>query len=122
MRHMRGRTRFCGGRRLQPQCGRCLIQARGVKGGYKGEDASEQIMFDIDKGWAPNAKELAEQIQSAIEETQGLDDSAPGEVENSGEIVFSTSWEVSCAVVILCAFNSALPLAVHSSIGAADLT
>jgi len=119
MRHVRGRTRVCGGRLFRPKrYDRGLVKAPTVKSGYKGEDPSDKVLFDVDKGWAPNAQELAEQIQSAIEETQGSDHSPPAELQTSGGIVYSSSWEVSStAAVVFFQSHSHLPIAVHSTIG-----
>lgn len=96
MRHIRGHKCLCGGTpALRPQRDRISAKALTSKDSRQGKGVSEETLFDIDKGWAPNAQELAGQIQSAIEESQESEYSSTSETDSKGEMVFSTSWEVS---------------------------
>lgn len=88
--------RFCGRPLLTPQWKRSFATALAVKtNSKKGEsEASEELLYDIDKGWAPDANELAQQIQTAITESQGESYTESSQADIKGDIVFSTSWEV----------------------------
>lgn len=93
--HSRSRTPVSGALLLQRQRDFRFVTAFAVKGDCKGKDDSDEVLFDVDKDWSPNAQELAQQIQAAIEDSQVADEISATEGDTGNEMVFSTSWEVS---------------------------
>eukprot|EP00892_Ulva_mutabilis_P003805 jgi/Ulvmu1/1797/UM119_0015.1 len=91
--HSRSRMPVCSG--LYYHNGRDLRinKAHAVNGNRKGKADSDEVLFDVDKGWSPNADELAQQIQTAIEDSQEEEYSSSVGGEGADQILFSTAWE-----------------------------
>ena len=100
LRYPRSRMHICGGLRSRSQCHVRFAAAHAVKGHREGRRGSDDVLLDVDKGRSPDAQELAQQIQTAIETSQGIECTSSTAEVKSGKIVFSTSWEVnSCGVM-----------------------